>query len=65
MTSACPKLLFVCVPFYDTVDLYGGLMFRLVGLSMSGVVLTKLPTAACVFVLVDTRCLCLCSSGNA
>ena len=40
-------------------------MFRLVALSISCVVLIKLPSVVCLLVLVDMRWLSLCSFCNA
>ena len=40
-------------------------MFRLLALSISCVVLIKLPSVMCLLVLVDMRWLSLCSFGKA
>ena len=65
MESTYPIICSVSVLFEDTIGLYGGLMLRLLALSISCVVLIKLPSVVCLFVLVDMRWLCLCCFGKA
>ena len=46
--STYPEIFSVSVPFDDTIGLFEGLMFSLVALSISCVVLIKLPSVVCV-----------------
>ena len=62
MESTYPEICSLCVPFEDTIGLYGGLMFRLVAMSISCVVLIKLTSVVCIFAFVDMRCLSLCKA---
>ena len=55
MESPHPEICYVSVLFEDTIGLYEGHMFRLLALSISCVVLIKLPPIMCLFVLVDMR----------
>ena len=55
MESTHPEICSVCTPFEDTIGLYGGHMLRLVGLSISFVVLTRLPSVVCLLALVYLR----------
>ena len=64
MESTYPEICSVNVLFEDTIGLYGGLMSRLLALSISCVVLIKLPSAMCLLVLVDMRWLSLSSFGK-
>ena len=65
MESTYPEICFASVLFEDTIGLYGGLMFRLLALSISCVVVIKLPSVVCLFALVDMGWLRLCSFGKA
>ena len=65
MESAYPEICYVSVPFEDTIGLHGGLMFRLLAMSINCVVLTKLSSVVCVFDMVDMRWLSLCSFRKA
>ena len=65
MESTNPEICYVGAPFRDTIGMYGGLMLRLVALSISCVVLIKLPSVVCLLVLVDMRWLGLCRFGKA
>ena len=53
--STYPEICYVSVLFEDTIGLYGGLMLRLLALSISCAVLIKLPSVMCLLVLVDMR----------
>ena len=55
MESTYPEICSVSVLFYDTIGLYGGLMLRLLALSISCAVLFKLPSVMCLLALVDIR----------
>ena len=65
MESTYPELCSVSVIFVDTIGLYGRLMPRLFALSITCVVLIKLLSVMCLFVLVDMRWLSFCSFGKA
>ena len=52
MESTYPEICYVSVLFKDAIGLYGGLMFRLLALSISYVVLIKLQSVMCLLVLV-------------
>ena len=65
MESTYSEICSVSVLFKDTIGLYGGLMFRLLALSISCVVSIKLPSVVCLLVLDDMRWLSLCSFGKA
>ena len=66
MESTYPEICSVSVLFEDTIGLYGDLMFRLLALSISCVVLIKLPSVMCLLVLVDMGWLSFfCSFGKA
>ena len=54
----------VSVIFEDSIVLYGSLMIRLVDLSISCVVMIKLPSVVCLLGLADMRRLSLCSFGT-
>ena len=64
MESTYPEICSVNTPFEDTIGLYGGLMFKLVTLSISCVVLIKLSSLVCVLVLVDMRWLSVYCFGK-
>ena len=55
MESTYPEICFVSVLFEDTIGHYGGLIFRLLALSISCAVLIKLPFVMCLLVLMDMR----------
>ena len=55
MESTYPEICSVSVRFEDTIGLYGGLIFRLLILSISCAVLIKLPSVMCLLGLVDMR----------
>ena len=55
MESTYPEICSVGVLFEDTIVLYGGLIFRLLALSISCAVLIKLSSVMCLLVLVDVR----------
>ena len=55
MESTYPEICSVSVLFDDTIGQYGGLMFRLLTLSISCAVLIKLPSVMCLLALVDMR----------
>ena len=65
MESTYPEICSLSVLFDAIICLYGGHMSKLVALSISCVVLIKLPSVVCLFVLVDMRWLSLCSFGMA
>ena len=65
MKSTYPEISYVNVLFEGSTGLYGALMLRLVALSISCVVLIKLPSIVCVLALVDMRWLSLCSFSRA
>ena len=65
MESTYPEISSVSFLFEDIIGLYGGHMFRLLALSISCVVLIKLPSVMYLLVLVDMRWLRLCSFGKA
>ena len=65
MESTYPEICSVSVVYDRTIGLYGGFMFRLLDLSISCVVLNKLPSVMCLLVLVDMRWLSLSSFGKA
>ena len=65
MESTYTEICSVSVLFEDAVGLYGGLMFRLLALSITCVVLIKLPSVMYLLALVDMRWLSLCSFGKA
>ena len=65
MESTYQEICSVSVLFEDTIGLYRGLMIRLLALSISCVVLIKLPSAMYLLALVDMRWLSLCSFGKA
>ena len=65
MESTYPEICSLSVLFDAIICLNGGLMSILVGLSISCVVLIKLPSVVCLFVLVDMRWLSLYSFGMA
>ena len=65
MESTYPEICSVSVLFEGTIVLHGGLMPMLLALSISCVVLIKLLSVMCLFVLVDMRWLSLCSFGKA
>ena len=46
MGSTCPEICSASVLFEDNIRLYGGLMLRLLALSISCVVLIKLPSVS-------------------
>ena len=55
MESTYPEMCYVSFLFEGTIVLYGGLIFRLLALSISCAVLIKLPSVMCLLVLVDMR----------
>ena len=65
MESTYPIICSVSVIIEDTIGLYRSHMLRLLALSISCIVLIKLPSVVCLFVLVDMRWLSLCSFGKA
>ena len=65
MESTYPEICYVSVFLEDTIGWYGGLMIRLLALSISCVVLIKLPSVMRLLALVDMRWLSLCSFGKA
>ena len=65
MESVYPEICSVSVPFGDNIGLYGGLMSRLLALSICCIMLIKFSSVVCLLVLVDMRWLSLCSFGKA
>ena len=55
MESTYPEICYVSVLFEDTIGLHGGIIFKLLALSISCAVLIKLPSVICLLVLVDMR----------
>ena len=57
MESTYREMCSVSVPSEDTLGLFGGLMCRLLALSISCVMLIKLSSVACIYIYI---CACVC-----
>ena len=65
MESIYQEICYVSDLFEDIIGRDGGHMFRLLALSISCVVLIKLPSVMYLLVLMDMRWLRLCCFGKA